>query len=460
MRTLLAGCCVAAVCLASSSVASAQDTQQRPSGPSTVRLPPPGAPSSPGGSALTFGAEYDQDSALVTTSRPTETTRGVTVIRRRRPDFDPVGSRIAGFRLDAGASLQAGVDTNVYRVDDGPSDIFALAQVDAALRSDWSRHAVEVAGVVRHRQFASETLRDLTTYGIEAQGQFDVSPRAQLNAEISHRRDARDQFSAEDVALVLRPVRFAESRARIQGRYETGRVVLSANGGYSHVDFQARATLDGVEQSLRDRDYDSYSLGGQVGYRFPRGAVAFVSASREWRRHPFDAVPGRDADVLEVLTGVESEITPLLFGRIAVGYLQTDFRDPAVAPRDTFAIDTRLDYLVTELTTVRLTARRTLRDAALLVAPATLVTNVRLAADHELLRNLIVTPHVQYEKADLVDRDQSADLVGGGLDTRWLINRRLRGTMSLNYRSRTTGNFPSGRDFQAFVGMVGVSVVL
>jgi len=486
MRTLFPRCCAGALWLAMGAVATAQEAPipepappepmrlppagavagaqeappPEPATPGPLRLPPPGAPASPGGGALEFGSASDPDGAILTSTRRSDATRGVTVLSRARPDFDPVGSRLAGFRLDAGATLRAGVDTNVYRVTDGPSDAFALGEVDASLRSDWSRHALEVAGAVRHRQYATETLRDLTTYGIEAQGELDISPRARLSGEISHERDARDQLSAEEVALVLRPVRFDETSARLQGHYESGRIVLSANGGYAHVDYEPTANLNGVVQSLRDRDYDSYTAGAQAGYRFSGGAVAFVSASQEWRRHPFDASPRRDSDVLELLAGLESEITPLLFGRVALGYLRTNFSDPAVSSRNGFAIDTRLDYLLTELTTVHLTARRTMRDAALLVAPATLVTNVRLSADHELLRNVIVSPQVLYESADYVGTGQSANLFGGGVDARWLINRRLRANVSVHYRSRSTENFSAGRDYDALIGTAGITVVL
>jgi hypothetical protein len=448
--------------LATGTVAFAQDTSelQPELRPEPLRLPPPGTPASPPGSALGLGSGLDRDGTVITGTRRRDAARGITVLRRARPDFDPVGSRLAGFRLDAAASLRAGLDTNVYRVADGPSDVFALGAVDASLQSDWNRHALEVAGAVQHRQYASETLRNLTTYGIEAEGEFDISPQARINGQVSHERDARDQLSAEEAVLVLRPVRFDETSASLQGRYESGRVVLSANGRYGRVDYEPSATLDGVVQSLRDRDYDSYMAGAQAGYRFPAGAVAFVSVSREWRRYAFDATPRRDSDVTELLAGLESEITPLLFGRVAVGYLRTDFSDPSVSSRNSFAIDTRLDYLLTELTTLHVSARRTMRDAALLIAPATLVTNVRFSADHELLRNVIVTPQVLYESADYVGTSQSANLLGGGVDARWLVNRRLRANVSVNYRSRSTENFAAGRDYGSLIGMAGVTVVL
>jgi len=461
MRTLFPRCCVGALWLATGAVAAAQDSPDaEPVREEPLRLPPPGAPASPGGSTLGFGAEFDQNSALITGTRPSDATRGVTVLRRARPDFDPAGSRLAGFRLDAAGTLSAGIDTNVYRVTDSPSDVFGLGEVEASLRSDWGRHALEVAGALRHREYSSETLRNLTTYEIEAQGELDISPEARLSGEVAHKRDARDQLSAEEIALVLRPVRYDQSSASVQGRYESGRFVLSANGGYAHINYEPSATLDGVVRSLSDRDYDSYMGGAQVGYRFRSGAVAFVSASQEWRRYPVASAPRRDSDALELLAGVESEITPLLFGRVALGFLRTTFSDPSVTSRNSFAIDTQLDYLVTELTTVHLTARRTLRDAALLVSPATLVTNVRLSADHELLRNVIVSPQVLFESADYIGTTQSANLYGGGVDARWLVNRRLRANVSVNYRSRSTENVSAGRDYASLIGMAGVTVVL
>ncbi|RYZ41645.1 MAG: hypothetical protein EOP49_28790, partial [Sphingobacteriales bacterium] len=41
----------------------------------------------------------------------------------------------------------------------------------------------------------------------------------------------------------------------------------------------------------------------------------------------------RDADGIEVLGGVSSEITPLLRGRLGLGYIYADFKDPNIESR-------------------------------------------------------------------------------------------------------------------------------
>jgi len=448
---------VGALWLANAAVAMAQDA---PAEAEPLTLPPPGTPPASDRSSLDFGPAFDRDSALVTTARRSAATRGVTVLDRDRPAYDPVGVQLRGFRIDAAASLRTGIDTNVYRLADGTTDLFGQGQLMASARSQWARHSFSVDGDVEHRRFLTESVRNVTTYGLHAQGAIDVSREVNISGQFSRDHEALDQLSVDDVGAVLQPVTYDNTAAGLRGRYSAGRILVSVNGNYANVNYEDSATLNGVVQSLRDRDHESYSAGAEFGYNFPAGTRAFVSASHEWRRYRMESNPGRDTNVLELLAGLESEITPLLLGRVAVGYLTSEFSDPAVAGRSGLAIDTRLEYLVTQLTTLNLRARRTMRALALSNSPGALVTQFRLGADHELLRNVIVSTGVLYETADYLESSQGADVYGADLSAQMSINRRYRASLSFDYRTRKSENFGFSSNYSAFIAAIGVTASL
>ncbi|WP_347302935.1 outer membrane beta-barrel protein [Croceibacterium sp. TMG7-5b_MA50] len=431
-------------------MAAAQDgsTPQAPR-PEPLRLPPPGLP-----------AAVERDNALSPVVPRSRGTRGVTVTGRNRPAYDPLGVLAGGFRIDAAANLQAGFDSNVYRAEEGTSDAFASAEANVGARSQWSRHSLSAEASVSQVLYASESVRDFTAYDLGLTGRYDLARATDLTVGLSQERSAIDQFSASEIAIVLQPVASDRTTATLRASTTMGRWFLSANGAFVKFNLEDSATLNGVEQSLRDRDYESYTAGAQIGYNTPSGARIFVSGTHEWRRHAVPSIPGRDVDTLELLAGVESEITPLLLGRLSAGYIQASFSDPSVDNRGALAIDTRLDYLITQLTTINLRARRTVRQLALVNSPGALATQFRLGADHELLRNLILSAGAFYEKADYFERDNDARVLGAEFATRWLINRRFQATASANYRTRDSDAFGPGANYDSLIATVGLTASL
>ncbi|MGJ3628255.1 outer membrane beta-barrel protein [Sphingomonas sp. MMS24-JH45] len=99
-------------------------------------------------------------------------------------------------------------------------------------------------------------------------------------------------------------------------------------------DFRDAEAPDGAPLPQQFRNFTLYSGSGEVGYALRGGAVAaYRRRSRRdgsrFRRHRSTS----SSNVVEVLAGLNSEITPLLRGRIGIGYLHADFADPSVRSR-------------------------------------------------------------------------------------------------------------------------------
>lgn len=86
---------------------------------------------------------------------PSDVERGITVTTRPRPDFDPIGVRLGGFRLNASAEGGLGWDSNVFgRGSNRVSDGFVAEGANVSLNSDWTTHALGLSGSMTAQQSA------------------------------------------------------------------------------------------------------------------------------------------------------------------------------------------------------------------------------------------------------------------------------------------------------------------
>ncbi|RYF07745.1 MAG: hypothetical protein EOO77_25595, partial [Oxalobacteraceae bacterium] len=196
----------------------------------------------------------------------------------------------------------------------------------------------------------------------------------------------------------------------------------------------------GTPFSQRFRTYDLYRGSFQVGYALDAGPVVFVRGIADTRRYRFSAPPiDRDSNTIEVLAGLSSDITPLLRGRIAVGYISADFKQPNIPNRGAPSFDIDLDYLATELTTVHLSGRRYFQNVSLADSPGVLSTEAVIGADHELLRNLIVSGEILYRQTDFIASTSNGSALGAEGRGQFFVNRRLRlnGAIGYSYNRRS-----------------------
>lgn len=404
----------------------------------------------------------DQDVSPIV---PRQATRlhGTTVATRARPDFTAAGVRVRGMTLLPVASANTVYDSNVFGQPNGVDDVLANLRLSAVLRSNWSRHAAIVDGFVNQRVHARYRSENGLTYRIHADGRFDVGTETAVSAEFGRERVILRRSALAEVLSTRRPIRYALTAGSLGVRRDLGRWRASAVAYVGRYDFEDAERPDGRPFSQRFRSYNLYRGSAQLGYASGAGPVLFVQGIGELRRYDFPAPPiDRDSDSIEILVGMSSDITPLLRGRAAIGYLHANFRDPTIAGRGAVSFDVDLDYLATELTTVHLSGRRYFQNVSLAASPAVLNTDATLSAEHELLRNLILSGGVLYRRSSFTRTGGKGRAFGGEAGARLYVNRRLRidGEVAA-YNSRRIGNVGTGNvaagNFNEIRASLGVS---
>lgn len=399
---------------------------------------------------------------LVRTSRSAERRdKAVAVLDRQRPDYDPVGIHVGSFRFFPAVTTSANLTNNVFRQSDEKADAFLRGRAEGVLKSDWNRHALTLNGFFQKDLHAEYTTENNFSYAARANGRLDIFDGDVVTARAAREHIVQDRGNTGDILTTRRPVRYDESEVdagiRLGGK---ARFVGRINLGYRNRDYADSVTPDRLPFDQDFRNYEDYIASGQIGYKIGAEKEVFVSASHTWRRYDFDLPERRDTNITEVLVGIEGDITPVIRGRLGVGYLEADFISNAIKDQKGIALDASVDFMVTELTTITAVARRELRNVAGVNSSSATGTTVRIGIDHEFLRNVIVSPSLAYDVADYVGSGRTAKLVIGDVTGRWLVSKRLRATGSLTYRRRDASGFNIQRDYSSFDFSLGLTLLL
>ena len=122
------------------------------------------------------------------------------------------------------------------------------------------------------------------------------------------------------------------------------------------------------------------------------------------------------------------------------------------------AFDAQLDYLVTQLTTITLSARRDIRDAIVIGSQGYTASRATAEVDHELLRNLILVARADFEKDDFARIDRNDRLFHIGASALYTLNRSMVLTPSIDYSNRDSSGAQVGQRFNEL--RAGLSLTL
>jgi hypothetical protein len=143
-------------------------------------------------------------------------------------------------------------------------------------------------------------------------------------------------------------------------------------------------------------------------------------------------------------------------GSVGVGYVKRSYDSPLYNAIDGVSADVRLEYFITELTTISLNGRRYIEDSTFANSGGYFNTGAGIRIDHELLRNLLLNAAVDYENEDFkrIDRDDNIYRIQGG--ARYLMNRSIGLGTTVAYTSRKSSGVDATRDFDEVRALISL----
>jgi hypothetical protein len=364
-----------------------------------------------------------------------------TVMKRGRPDYDPLGIRMGSFIIHPTLAVAGTYDSNVFATPSSTkSDFFVTEIPSLSIGSDWNQHALALSLSGAFKQYAKFSTEDVNNFTAEASGRYDISNGEYLSM------DAIYQLLHED-------------------RQDPNAVFTAKNlidNTITAYDFNNASTASGVTIPENFRDRIEYVVAPRVNYEIIPGYNAFlrvIGNERQYNSQEFGAGPPspqfpggqnlrRNSHGWEVDAGTAIEITRITTAEVYVGYLKQYYENPLFKSPSGVGFGANLIWNVTPITTIRGGFSQAVAETTLVNASSSLETSFQLTAEHELLRNLLLLASVGYVHDDYqqIGPARSDNTFGVDAGARYLLNRNWTATLDVNYSQRdsSAGNAISG----------------
>lgn len=387
-------------------------------------------------------------------------TDRVTVLQRPHPEVDALGVHAGAFLIFPQIELAANATNNVFgATTDKDSDAYATIAPRLDARSDWSRHQLLAHARGTFRRFLNFPIKNEDGYDIGVESRLDIIGDSNLRAAVNADRIYINQLSGDFPRFAAASVPLDRQVASLRGTAAFNRLQLIGDVNVTRLNYSDTRARDG---SVIDQDYldrTATRLTGRAEYNISPVTSLFVQGVytlHDYKVANFDF--NRSGDELRVIGGAAFDVTPLIRTRLGVGYLTRHYDTAGVADLSGLALDAQVDYLVTELTTVSLSARRDVRDAIVVGSPGYVASRLTAEIDHELLRNLILIARADLEKDDFSRIDRTDTLYHVGASALYTLNRSMVLTPSIDYSNRNSSGTQIGQRFNEL--RAGLSLTL
>jgi hypothetical protein len=381
---------------------------------------------------------------------------GEGVMDRTRPEYNAAGIPVGGFRLYPTLAAGFSADDNIYRATNATSDTFWTLSPRLDLRSGWMNDSLQLYAQLDHYAYDDHDAESHTNWIVGSAGKVGIAQGSYLSGDAYYYDTHESRISPDISEAALSPTRYRQAHADTTGLVTFNRLSLSATFDYDRYDFDDTKLISGGFIDNGDRDRNVYEATGKASYELAPNQAIFAQFSYDKR--DFDRLLDRNgedrtSDGYRIDAGAAMMVTPLVQATAYVGYLQQNY----VAPlKDASGLDfnAQIDWFTTQLLTVHFTASRTLDDTIVAGASSVDVRAVGASADYELLRNVILRPHIGYSdnKFDGISRDDK--ITSAGLEGRYLMNEYLSAYAGYEYQHRATDAV--GRKFNDNLFTIGL----
>jgi hypothetical protein len=248
------------------------------------------------------------------------------VKNRVHPEYQARGIRYGPWMYYPTATAGVFYDSNVFSSSTNKQADFAT-RFSAGLRAQslWERHALDLSLTTDSALYRNHPGLNQTDANFNAKGRFDVDHSMQILAHVRAAYLHDEVGSLTSPTGAVEPTPYAFSSADLALRKQFGRFTASAGARIDSYDYGSTRAANGSTINQDARDGQVYSVHERIDYAFSEKMAVF--ASLENNERDLRGSPGAplDSSGYRTLAGVDLELTHLIKGEFAAGYLRQDF---------------------------------------------------------------------------------------------------------------------------------------
>lgn len=391
---------------------------------------------------------------------PSDRGRNTSVLDRERPEFEARGIRQGTFLVFPKLEVGAAYSSNVFGLSNRAiGDAFLTVDPSLSVQSQWSTHSLSVNSSARIRRFATETPKNETGFQERLDGRIDFDRRTTLAGGTVFERLYEQRSSGSFPADALASSSFY--RTKVFGRLarEEGslRSILAAD--YTHLTFDNVAALNGGVLDQKERNRDVLLLTGRVDYALTPDASVFGDGSYstiDYQRRLLTGADNRDGDEMRISGGASFDLTALVRVAVAAGYVRRRFYSALYGGFGGLTVEARVEYFVSQLTTLSATARRYVEESDFVGSGVYYSSALSFGVDHELQRNLLLNVHANYEIDDFQSVARRDDIMSATAGARYFAGQGWGLRSEVAYLKRNSDDPRQGIRYDEFKGALSL----
>lgn len=382
--------------------------------------------------------------------------QNVGVRERPHPEYEAQGLRLGTFLAYPRLDVSVEANDNIYASEIlEQSDTILRLAPSLSLVSNWNRHSLQAYARGAFTRYSDFDTEDADDYEVGANGRLDIQRFFEATGQASFAQISEPRIAQNTPDTSAEPIEYTLGHLNLGTQKTFNRVRVSANLDWSSYDYDDGRTIGTalipstvIDQDERDREVVSFTVRGD--YAVSPDTAIFLQVSANNRSYEIDSTPttaARNSDGYEILAGADFEVSNLISGDAAIGYVSQDFEDVRFKDIGSFGARMRLEWFPTQLTTVTGAVSRVVEDSVVPGAGGFLSTNLSAQVDHELRRNVIVTGQVAYGVDDFRGVDRTDDRWLGAISGTYLLNRYVGIGLSYSYLDQQSEGADRGRGF-------------
>ena len=376
--------------------------------------------------SLAFAQAAPQDSPRWGADRG----RNEGVAERIRPDYAAPGVDLGAVTLRPSLGVEVGTDSNIfYESANEDSDLVYVTRPRVEAQTTWSRHQIAVSVGMDDFRYQDSESEHHTDIFADAEARLDVRRGTYLVIGGGQARRAEARSAPDTPNAAAKPVRFEDRHAHIGAIHEFGRFRGTLRLEKQGFNYKDAPLISGGVADQDVRDYEVTTLTGRLEYALSPDTAILAQVSgnkREYEITPPRVPVNRDSEGSSYMIGVNTDLTNLVRGEVAIGYLQQNYDDPTLSSPKGLALEGKLEYFATPLTTFTFTGHRRVEETvAALTASSYVDTQFGVRFDHELLRNVLLSGGISAGSRSFEGADRDDDLLNADIGARFLLNRRV-----------------------------------
>ena len=396
-------------------------------------------------------------------AREPEEEAFLPVADRTFPDFVPRGLILGKFLVLPSVGVGGFHTDNLYATDSNEvSDSAAVITPALNVRTLKDKHFFGANLTSEIIRYFDNTNENVENFAVSFGGHHELKEGLLLPYEVSYERYHQGRSDNLSRVFTKKPLEISDFDVSAGVSYKPNRFGLKVLGRYIQKRFEDGVSLsDPTMQVVRsDSNFQTNQLEVSGSYEFPANHTAFVRgvySDTTYDKGIFnDSAQSftstfRDAQSFNGLVGVSTKYKGLLLSDIGIGYAAVDFENRSLSDVENLALDASVDLNVTQLTSLGLSASRTITQDNEIIQ-GIVQTKGTLSVDHELRRQLVLNAYGTYLNRDFdgISREDDLYRVGLGFLYRPVPYYNIRG----EYVYSTQDSTFSGKDFDRNLFMI------